>query len=429
MSKVTALNPNKSDWKDQIERSDRGRPLSNAYNVKLIFENDKNLAGKFGYNIFTYKQEITGSVPWKRIQEVSGINDTDDSCLRNYFSINYGIKAKDIIQDGLTEIAAANQFHPVREYLNSIRGKWDGKKRVDTLLIDFFDSEDSELVRFQTRLTLVAAIKRVFQPGCKFDYVLTLKGEQGKGKSTFLKKLAVNPDWFSDSIEDFSKGKEAKEQLLGKWIIELGEMAAVGAGDQKRTKQFITSTTDEYRQAYGKRTSSYPRQNIFVASTNDELPLKDDTGGRRWWIVDIHSNWMDKDKPLEINQIWAEALEIYEYMEREDIPLTLPGDLEQEARKKQTENTDRGLYAAEIEHALSNGYIEQKDYDGIKKIPFSETCAFHVWEKILGYYKRDLTKAQAREINATLKSMEGWENIGRREFKPYGKQTVYKRIE
>ena len=137
----------------------------------------------------------------------------------------------------------------------------------------------------------------------------------------------------------------------------------------------------------------------------------------------------NKGLPLEVNQIWAEALEIYEYMKRENIPLTLPGELEIEARKKQTENTDRGLYAAEIESALSKGYIEKKDFDGHKKIYFTETCAFHVWEEILGYYRRDLTKAQAREINATLKGMEGWKSIGRKEFKPYGKQTVYKRID
>lgn len=103
------------------------------------------------------------------------------------------------------------------------------------------------------------------------------------------------------------RGKDGKEQILGKWIIELGEMAAVSKGDQKRTKKFITSQVDEFRPAYGRRTIYSPRQCIFVATTNDDLPLKDDTGGRRWWIVDVKGKWFEKVLPLEIDQIRTEA--------------------------------------------------------------------------------------------------------------------------
>lgn len=414
------------DWQSEFETTKNGTTKSNAFNTFLIFNNDENLKGKFAYNLLTKNPEIRGKVPWKRANDTNEITPQDDSCLRNYLSVKYGIQSKNVVEDVLNEIVLNNQYHPIRDYLNSVRGTWDGKPRIDTLLIDFFSAEDTELNRWQTRLTLVGAVKRVFQPGCKFDYVLTLKGDQGIGKSTFFQRIAKNSDWFSDSLDDM-KGKDAKDQLKGNWIIELGEMAAVSKGDQKRIKQFIASSEDEFRPAYGKRSIRFKRQNIFVATTNDELPLKDDTGGRRWWIVDCHSRWFDKELPLEVDQLWAEALSVYEYMEANNEPLKLPNELEAEAKKVQLENTDRGLFAAEIEEALERGYVERNEYDGITKIEINETCAFHVWETILNRYKHELTTTAAREINATLKTIEGWECVGRVKFDPYGKQTTYRR--
>lgn len=413
------------DWQEQLQKTQNGRNYSNAFNTLLILNNDEKLKGKFAFNLLTQRAEILGSVPWKRIDSNKEINNHDDSCLRNYLSINYDIKSKDIVFDALNQIVMDHAYHPIQEYLKNLN--WDGRQRLDSLLIDFFDADDNELTRWQTRLALVGAVKRVFHPGCKMDYVLTLKGDQGVGKSTFFQKLAIKDEWFSDSLDDM-RGKDGKEQLIGNWIIELGEMAAVSKGDQKRIKQFITSTEDEFRPAYGRRTVRFKRQNIFVATTNDELPLKDDTGGRRWWIIEVKTPWFEKGLLLDIDQVWAEAMHQYEYMQVHDIPLRLPNYLEQQAKKVQIQNTDRGLFASKIEDALEKGYIEKNDYQqGKIKTHFKETCAFHVWEEILGRHKNDLNKATAREINAVLKNIEGWECLGRRLFEPYGKQTVYKR--
>lgn len=416
-------------WQDELQKSENGKILNTAYNVLMILLNDEKLKGKFAYNLLTNKPEIVGQVPWKRLGQTKDITDHDDSCLRNYLSINYGIKGNDIIYDSLNQILSDHKYHPVRDYLQSMRGKWDGIPRIDTLLIDYFDAEDTELNRFQTRLALAGAVKRAFEPGCKWDYVLTLKGEQGMGKSSFLELLSVNREWFSDSIEEI-KGKETKEMIQGKWIIELGEMAAVSKGDQKRTKQFITSTHDDFRPAYGRRTVRYPRQCIFVATTNDELPLKDDTGGRRWWIIIVRSKWFEKAIPPDLCQIWAEAVHVYDIMTANNTPFKLPDFLENEARMIQTQNTDRGLYAGIIEDVLQKGYYEEHDYmSGLtKKVPINETCAFHVWEKVLKQHRDKFNSAHARDINAVLKTQEGWEQVpGRKKFGEYGKQTVYRR--
>jgi len=416
-------------WQKRLQKTQNGRNYSNAFNTLLVLKNDEQLKGKFVFNLLTQRSEIIGDVPWNRLGNSKEITDNDDSCLRNYLSVHYDIKSKDIIYDALNEVVLDHEYHPVRDYLNSARNKWDGKPRLDTLLIDFFDADDTELNRWQTRLTLVGAVKRVFCSGCKWDYVLTLKGDQGVGKSTFFQALANKEKWFSDSLDDLN-GRDAKEQILGKWIIELGEMAAVSKGDQKRTKQFISSTHDEFRAAYGRRTMRHPRQCIFVATTNDDNPLKDDTGGRRWWIVYVKNKWFEKEFPLEVEQIWAEAVHVYEQMESRGEPLRLPDHLEDEAKKIQSENTDKGLYASEIEHVLRRGYIERVDNQGHnKRIPIKETCAIHIWEEVLGRYKHDFKSNHAREINGVLRGIEGWESQGRRLFGEYGKQTVYKRTD
>src|SRR5690606_35522443 len=126
----------------------------------------------------------------------------------------------DVIDDSLNQVILGNKYHPIWNFLNSVRGKWDGISRIATLLIDLFDANDTELTRQQTLLTFVGAVKRIFEPGCKWDYVLTLKGEQGLGKSSFFEFVSVNREWFSDSIDEI-RGKEVKEQLQGNWIIEL----------------------------------------------------------------------------------------------------------------------------------------------------------------------------------------------------------------
>jgi putative DNA primase/helicase len=413
------------DWLDELQKSEQGKIISNAFNILLILLNDQKLKGKFGYNLLTHNAEIVGNVPWQRLDEDNGMTDHDDSCLRNYISMQYGIKAKDVIFDSLAQVTSDKKYHPIRKYLESL--KWDEKPRLDTLLVDFFGADDTELNRWQTRLSMAAAVARIFYPGCKWDYVPTLKGGQGLGKSTFLQEIAVNGEWFTDSLDDM-RGTAAKEQLRGKWIIELGEMAAVSKSDQKRTKQFISSRTDEFRPAFGRRTVRFARQCIFWATTNDEEPLKDDTGGRRYWIIDVKTKWFEKDEPLELDQIWAEAVRVCQEMMANKIPFKLPDYLEYEANSIQTQNTDRGLYASIIEDVLQRGYIEELDYNSVKQVPVNETCAFHVWEKVLGRHRNEFNSAHARDINAVLRTLPGWEQVkGRVKFGQYGKQTVYKR--
>src|SRR5699024_1504704 len=142
----------------------------------------------------------------------------------------------------------------------------DGTPRVDTLWMDYHGAAATEYVRSVTRKHVVAAVERVFSPGCKLDSVVIHCGRQGIGKSTRLKKRGR--EGFSDSLTSV-QGKEAYEQLHGVWIAELGELYATRRAESEAVKQFLSKSEDIFRVAYGRRTSSFPRQCVFYGTTNE----------------------------------------------------------------------------------------------------------------------------------------------------------------
>lgn len=293
-----------------------GNPVSTPYNMKLIIENDQNISGKFYFDEFADRVYITGSMPWdtKTPDRKRVWGDGDDAALRNYLSDAYGISGKEKIADSLTEIIQKRKYHPLKEFLESLI--WDGVPRVDTLLTDYLGAQDTAYTRAAIRKCLVAAVARVFRPGVKFDNMIILAGRQGLGKSTFWNKLGL--DWYSDSLSTF-EGKEASELLQGYWIIEVGELAGLNKAEMNTIKGFLSKQEDIYRAPFARRTMPHPRNCILVGTTNDAEFLRDKTGNRRFWPVDlgkqtpVKSVW--RDLAGEVPQIWAEAVEYFKRAE------------------------------------------------------------------------------------------------------------------
>lgn len=282
------------DWVVDLAVDGKGRYASTIDNAKRIMGGDPNLKGKIRYNEFTKKYRVFSAVPWSEEQVPRDWTDSDDAGLRHYIERAYGIKGKSIIEDAWTLAALENRYHPVRDYLTGLQ--WDGVKRIETLLIDYMGAKDNMYTRTVTRKALVAAVARVFEPGIKFDTMLTLVGPQGCGKSQIVKRLGR--DWFSDSL-DSMRGKEAYEQLQGFWIIEVGELAAMKRMEVEATKMFITKSEDAYRAAYGRHVETYKRQCVFFGTTNTHEFLKDTTGNRRFWPVDV-------DPDRAVKDMWSE---------------------------------------------------------------------------------------------------------------------------
>ena len=226
----------------------------------------------------------------------------------------------------------------MREYLDGC--VWDGVPRVETLLVDYLGAEDTPYTRAVTRKALTAAAARIYDPGCKFDYMLTLRGRQGIGKSALIARLGGR--WFSDSFTTL-QGKDAYEQVLGVWIMEVGELAGMRRAEAETIKLYISKQVDRFRPAYGRRTQEFPRQCIFIGTTNEAQFLRDRTGNRRFWIVDTpneprRSLW-DELTPETVRRVWAEAAELYHAGET----LYLPPELESVARRVQESFEEENL--------------------------------------------------------------------------------------
>ena len=333
-------------------------------------------------------------------------------------------------------IAGENAFHPVRDYLNGCT--WDGVPRVETLLIDYLGAEDTPYTRAVTRKTLVAAVARIYRPGCKFDYMLTLRGRQGLGKSALIAKLGGK--WFSDTFSTM-QGKEAYEQVLGVWIMEVGELAGMRKAEAETIKLYISKQADRFRPAYGRRLQEFPRQCIFIGTTNETEFLRDTTGNRRFWVVDTpldpkRSMWEDLT-PATVQQIWGEAVDIFKRGEE----LFLPRDLEAVAREVQAsyeeENPRAGLVAEYLERKLPEGWEDQDtttrrmwlETDAEGTIERTTVCAVEIWAEALGGNPDKMDRYAIKEIRDIMAGIQGWRRMGNLKVvaKPYGRQKYWRR--
>jgi predicted P-loop ATPase len=212
---------------------------------------------------------------------------------------------KEVMGQAIQTVAREFPFHPIREYLDSLR--WDKIPRIDDWLTLYLGVDPSEYTRAVGAKWLIGAVARVFRPGCKNDTCLVLEGPQGLLKSTALKTLA--DPWFTDEIADLGT-KDAALQVRGVWIIELAELDAMGRPEASRIKAFMSRSIDRYRPPYGRHLIEVPRESVFAGTVNHDAYLKDETGGRRFWPVRcerISIEVLRRDR----DQLWAEAVVRY----------------------------------------------------------------------------------------------------------------------
>ncbi|MFR5079232.1 MAG: VapE domain-containing protein [[Clostridium] innocuum] len=411
-------------WMSELKRGGKNNDiLPTRSNIEIILKNDPNLKdGVGGLDIFKSRVYKTANLPWWKYDKYrSQWIDDDDSALRSYIEKYYEINSKERVLDALINVHRENSYNSVTRYLSALN--WDGVERLDTLFIDYLGAEDSEYVRAVTRKQLCAAVKRAYEPGCKYDTVLVLSGPQGVGKSYIISRLGQ--EWFSDTIPAI-KGKDAYEALDGKWILELGELNATRKSEIEAVRLFITSTSDNYRKAYARITTDNPRQCVLFGTANDDDYLRDYAGNRRFWPVDVmlHEKRLNMFEMTQetIDQIWAEA--VYRYHQGES--LILEGDLKAQAEKIQKAHEYVSPYKGQVleylEIPITEDWYTKDIYERRNYIQGSEfqegcirrdkVCVQEIWCEALGGDIKALGSKEKKEIEHIVMETGKWDKSG-----------------
>lgn len=433
------------EWLIQLEYTKQGNIRNTIDNIKIILENDVRLKNKLAYNEFSLRNTIKGKLPWNSEDKIRFWEDNDDSGLRHYLEKAYNItRATQIINDAVRLIFKANKFHPVKDYLNNLI--WDKECRVETVLIDYFGVEDNIYTRAAARIFICGAVGRIFNPGCQLDYVTTIVGKQGIRKGTFYRIMAKYDEWYTELAT--IKYKEAIEETMGKWIVEMAEMAPTKKSEIEEMKAFITNKSKTIRLAYAHNPTDIPRQYVLVASTNEGAFLKDPTGDRRYLPVDADmsraTRSITKDLKDEVDQIYAEAVVIYKKLGHNALMLSPEEEALAEVAQDNhrivddEESTimefldtplpkdwyDKGLYERQryFNDSLS---AKVKKEDGFLR---DRICVKEILNELYGITGKVDLRDSAR-INKILQGLKNWERQKAPiKIKGYGLQRGYYRI-
>jgi predicted P-loop ATPase len=408
-------------WLAGLSKDHRtGAVLPTAPNLNLIMASDARLKGRIRKDVASGRILVVGGdLPWRKIAADHELwADSDAAFLRAYLESHYGLYSRDKTRDALVREASANPYDPVRAYLEALPA-WDGRPRLETLLIDLMGAADEPYTRAVTKKTLVAAVRRVLRPGYKWDQMLILEGDQGIGKSSLFQLLAG--EWFSDSLTlaDLSREKTAAEKLQGAWITEVAELDGIAKAEIERLKSFISATSDRYRAAYAEVTEDRPRRGIIVGTVNNlDGYLRDATGNRRFWPVYV-TRPLDRRRlsKAEVAQIWAEAM-LYDLLGEEPY---LSRELEEVAQEKQREAMEEDPRESIIQEYLSvpipAGFESCTEderrafYDGSETFQACEkrveVSVIEVWTEALRNQKTKPNRYDSFQIASILKRL-GW---------------------
>jgi hypothetical protein len=299
----------------------------NTENMCRILRKYPDFADRFRFDDFRNLYEIKppGHNEWRPFEDIDAIN------IQTAISILFPIfqrVGKEMVYDAIMKVSKENAYDSAQDYFRSL--KWDGKARLDTWLSKTLGVADDKYHRAVGSNWLKGLVKRVMQPGCKFDYVLVIEGKQGTRKSTLLSILGG--DWHVETTMS-PDNKDFFMQFQGKAIVEFSEGATLNKADTLRLKAIITTQSDKFRPPYGRMSVDFPRRCVFAMTTNQDEYLKDETGNRRWLPVAMVSDHADTDW-LEENrdQLFAEAY--YRAIEKDEKVYEFPEEQMQEEQHK-----------------------------------------------------------------------------------------------
>jgi predicted P-loop ATPase len=274
-----------AQWLNHCHLSEKKKPLANLHNAYVAISSDPGTKDAIAYDQMLRAPLLMHelNIPFSSQDHdfPRAMTDKDLGDIQKWLQ-EAGMRGmgQENTRRAVDMYAQEHSFHPVLNYLEA--AQWDGEERGPYWLNRCLGVEDNEYSRAIGSMFLVSMAARIFEPGCKADHMLVLEGEQGRKKSMACAALAGN--WFSDHLPEIG-GKDASVHLRGKWLIEVAEMHAFNKAEATQLKSFLSRQTERFRPPYGHLEVIEPRQCVFIGTTNKELYLRDETGGRRFWPV------------------------------------------------------------------------------------------------------------------------------------------------
>lgn len=387
-------------WR-QLLVVDRGKYADCTANVISVLGGHPSWKGVLQYDMFREAVVFTKDPPCRsqdaplhRPQGNAWV-ETDDTRTAAWILAHVGFEpSKGAVVDAVATVAERASVHPVRAYLESL--VWDGEERLPTFLANYFGARPGLYTAGIGVCWMISCVARVMRPGVQVDYMIGLEGPQGLGKSSGLRALCPVPSWYSDTGVTIGQ-KDSYISLHGKWIFCFDELDSIRGSDVTKTKNFLTSTSDNFRPPWGRRNRDYPRQTCFAYTTNEGHYLRDRTGNRRWWPfacsrIDREAIARDRD------QLWAEAKARFERGEA-----WWPGrELEALCRHEQAERQIDDPWTGIVDNWL--------DSDGAKRLISATDGGLLTHDVLLsaiGKPARDIQRGDEMRIAEVLKEL-GW---------------------
>lgn len=395
-------------WLKQIQRGASGVPLPTVANALVIMANDPKFNGMMGHNAFTSQHLLMRYPPLAQDGDVGlngpyprGWGAEDVSLIQAYMQRVWADRfRRSDIEASMQAHAATRMFHPIVEWLNSL--VWDGVARLDHWIVKVFDPVNYEGEKAYHQAVgvkfLIAAVRRVRSPGCKFDHMPIFEGDQGIGKSTVLRRL-FGDDYFSDAIPPDLSSRDTALALMGIWCLEFAEIEHLIRNDPEIVKAFFSRQVDRYRPPYARDFVSRPRQLVMAGTTNNDDYLRDSTGNRRFWPIQCQAarvEWIDENR----EQLWAETA----FREAAGESIWMDDEKISAHAAKAAENrmTDEVWEPAILKWLA--------DPETSLKVPMTSA---RVLEFALGMSKEKMTKASTMRVGSVLRAL-GWIRTTRR---------------
>ena len=375
-------------------------PLANLANISALLQESAEWDGVFAYNEFNDEHAILRPIPGSRAPKSNFkprmIKDADFLAAQVWLQRNgFPHLSKPVVIDAVIATAQESIISPVRHYLEGLeqQHQWSPEThelKLHQLFETYFGVIPDPKIpgaepRYLTevgRRFMVAAVARAMQPGCKVDTMLVLEGGQGSGKSTAIRILAGD-QFFSDSLPPIGT-KDASDHLRGKWLIEIGELAAMGKAEVEACKAFMSRQEERYRRPYDRSETRYSRRCVFVGTTNQDTYLRDETGNRRFWPVRVGKIDLDglrRDRDL----LWAEAM----YWYRQGKPWHMTGVALGLAEAAQVSRVSEDIWQADLARELEGKY----------------EVSLQAAARILGLDRAKISRQEQNRLTACLKAL------------------------